>query len=373
MLDRASPIPLHHQLSGLLGRLIASGHYQPGEAIPPERQLCAMYGVSITTVRKAVLDLAAQGIVERTVGRGTFVRTPARAVARIGLVATHDQQFSEPSIMPVVAAMQEAAGVAAASLTSIQQEAPGPLAEFLRAAIGRGDVQGIVLFTHQLLSHADIAELAVSGFPYLVFNRYLDERPINCIVMNDREAAGEAVAYLYRLGHRAIAHLPGSAQTALGRDRQAGYCEAMQQHGLSPWLLDSGWQITEGEAATTALLAGGSLPTAILAASDATATGAIRVLRRAGLRVPEDISIVGFANLPGSEMVDPPLTTMGYDRRRMGELTIQAITRLIQGGPPPGKIVVPAQFIERQSCGPARRAAGAGTAQPAPPARRTPA
>lgn len=355
MLDRTSPVPLHHQLSGLLGRLIASGHYRPGEAIPPERQLCVMYGVSITTVRQAVLDLAAQGVVERTVGRGTFVRAPVRAVARIGLVATHDQTLSEPSIMPVVAAMQEAAGVAKASLTSIQQEAPGPLADFLRAAIGRGDVQGIVLFTHQSPRYADIAELAASGFPYLVFNRSLDERPFNCIVMNDREAARDAVAYLYQLGHRAIAHLPGSAKMALGRDRQAGYCEAMRQRGLTPWLLDGGWLSGEGEAATTALLAAGPLPTAILAASDATATGAIRVLRRAGLRVPEDISIVGFANLPGSDMVDPPLTTMGYDRRRMGELIIQALSGLIQGGPPPGKIVVPAQFIERQSCGPARR------------------
>lgn len=356
MLNRTSPVPLHYQLSGLLGRLIASGHYRAGDTIPPERQLCAMYDVSITTVRKAVLDLAAQGLVERAVGRGTFVRAPVRQVARIALAATYDQTLSEPSIMPVVTAMQEAAGTAGASLTSIQQDAAGPLAEFLRRAVGRGDVQGIILFTHQSLHHADIAEIAASGFPYLIFNRYLDEQPINCIVMNDTEAAEQAVNYLYHLGHRRIAHLPGYLHTTLGRDRTAGYYQAMRRHGLIPWVLDAGWSIEEGIAATTALLTARPLPTALLASSDHTATGALRALRRAGLRVPEDISVLGFANLPGSEMVDPPLTTMGYDRRRMGQLTLEAVVKLIQGAPPPGKIVVPAQFIERLSCAPPPKA-----------------
>ena len=62
--------------------------------------------------------------------------------------------------------------------------------------------------------------------------------------------------------------------------------------------------------------------------------------------------MLGFANLPGSELVDPPLTTMGYDRDQMGQLTITALLSLVQGKPAPGKIVVPAQFVARQSCAP---------------------
>jgi LacI family transcriptional regulator/LacI family xylobiose transport system transcriptional regulator len=62
--------------------------------------------------------------------------------------------------------------------------------------------------------------------------------------------------------------------------------------------------------------------------------------------------VLGFANLPGSELVDPPLTTMGYDREQMGQLTIAALFSLVRGEPAPGKIVVPAQFLVRRSCAP---------------------
>lgn len=352
MLDRHSPVPLHHQLSGLLARLITSGYYQPGEAIPPERQLCERYGVSITTVRKAVLDLAAQGLVERAVGRGTFVRRPTPRQARIGLVTTDDLVLSEPAIMPVVTAIQESAGRCGASLRYFHQETLGPLAEYLREVIRRDDVEGIVLFTHQRLHYADLAEVIASGYPYMVFNRYLDDHTINCIVMNDAAATEQAVAYLYDLGHRQIAHLPGLLHTTVGRDRTNAYCDAMHQRGLAPWVLAAGWTIEEGMAVTETLLSARKLPTAILASSDHTAIGAMHVLRRAGLRVPDDISVLGFANLPGSELVDPPLTTMGYDREQMGQLTITALLSLVQGGPAPGKIVVPAQFVVRQSCAP---------------------
>ncbi|HEU5422791.1 MAG TPA: substrate-binding domain-containing protein, partial [Nitrolancea sp.] len=165
-------------------------------------------------------------------------------------------------------------------------------------------------------------------------------------------ATEQAVAYLYNLGHRQIAHLPGLLHTTVGRDRTNAYCDAMLQRGLAPWVLAAGWTIEEGMAVTETLLSARKLPTAILASSDHTAIGAMHVLRRAGLRVPDDLSVLGFANLPGSELVDPPLTTMGYDREQMGQLMITALFSLVRGEPAPGKIVVPAQFLVRRSCAP---------------------
>lgn len=366
MLDRDSADPLHQQLSELLARRIASGQYQPGEMIPPERELCEQYGVSITTVRKAVLDLAALGLVERAVGRGTYVRKPAQRQVRIGLVTTYDLALSEAAIMPVVTAIQESAGQRNASLRHFHQAEPGPLAEHLQQIIGRDDVQGIVLFTHQRLHYADLAALIASGFPYIVFNRYLDDQAINCIVMNDAEAAAQAVAHLYDLGHRQIAHLPGLLHTTVGRDRTDAYCDAMLARGLTPWVWDAGWSIEEGIAVTTAMLSARRHPTALLASSDHTAIGALHALRRAGLRVPEDVSVIGFANLPGADLVDPPLTTMGYDRELMGQRTITALLALVEGGPTPGKIVVPAQFVVRQSCAPPGAAAPRARSATAP-------
>src|SRR5918994_713506 len=101
-LNRSSEVPLHQQLGRLLAGQIAEGRYRPGAAIPPERQLCSLYGVSITTVRQAVLDLAEKGMVERAVGRGTFVLAARPRGLRIGLLSTHDLSISQESMTPIV-------------------------------------------------------------------------------------------------------------------------------------------------------------------------------------------------------------------------------------------------------------------------------
>ena len=352
-LDRTSDVPLHQQLSRLLAGQIAGGQYRPGAAIPPERQLCSLYGVSITTVRQAVLGLAEKGMVERSVGRGTFVLAARPRGLRIGLLSTHELSITQESMSPIVAAMQEATGVAGSSLLHIHQEAPGPMAAFLARVLRRREADAVILFTHQPLDAEDVTELATSGVPYVVFNRYLAEREINCVVIDDREATERAVEYLWKLGHRRIVHVAGQQHITIGRDRTAGYRAAMRRHGLEAWVIDAGWTMEAGYAAADVLLRAPERPTAVLASGDTAAIGVIHAVRRAGLDVPGDVSVMGFADLPGSDLVDPPLTTMGYDRPAIGRETIAALLRMVERGVGVGKVVVPAVFVERASCGPA--------------------
>ena len=82
-------------------------------------------------------------------------------------------------------------------------------------------------------------------------------------------------------------------------------------------------------------------------------TAESRALQTLGLEVPRDLSVMGFGHLPGSDLVDPPLTTMGYDRPAIGRETIAALLRMVERGERVGKVVVPAVFVERASCGPA--------------------
>ena len=362
-LDRGSDVPLHQQLSRALAAQIAEGRYQPGAAIPPERQLCSLYGVSITTVRQAVLDLAEKGMVEREVGRGTFVRAVRPRGLRIGLLSTHDLLISQESMSPIVAAMQEATGVAGSSLLHIHQETPGPMAGFLGDVLRRREADALILFTHQPLHADDVAELASSGVPYVVFNRYLEETAINCVVIDDREATERAVDYLWKLGHRRIVHVAGQQHITVGRDRAAGYRAAMRRRGMEPWVIDAGWPIEAGYTAAEVLLKAPERPTAVVASADGAAIGVIHAARRAGLEVPRDLSVMGFGHLPGSDLVDPPLTTMGYDRPAIGRETIAALLRMAERGVAVGKVVVPAVFVERASCGPvSSQGAGARSA-----------
>ena len=352
-LDRGAGVPLHLQLSRLLVDQIASGQYRPGEAIPPERQLCAMFGVSITTVRQAVLDLADRGLVERAVGRGTFVRAPRPRSLRIALVSTHELSISQPSMTPIVAAMQEATGEAGASLTHVHQPAPGPMAPFLSSVLTRHEADALILFTHQPLHRQDIAPLVSAPLPYVIFNRYFDDEPaVNSVVIDDRAASARSVEYLYGLGHRRIAHVAGQMHISVGRDRTQGYRDAMDGLRLEPWVIDAGWTLDAGTAAAETILRAAERPTAVFASGDDAAIGLIHAVRRAGLSVPGDLSIMGFGNMPGSDLVDPPLTTMGYDRPTIGRQTIAALLRLATGAPPLGILVVPAVFVERASCGP---------------------
>ena len=350
-LDRSSAVPLHQQLSRALAAQIAEGQYRPGAAIPPERQLCSLYGVSITTVRQAVLDLADKGLVERAVGRGTFVLAARPRGLRIGLLSTHDLAISQESMTPIVAAMQEATGVAGSSLLHIHQDAPGPIAGFLGDVLRRREADALILFTHQPLHAEDVTELASGGVPYVVFNRYLEETPLNCVVMDDREAAERGVDYLWKLGHRRIVHVAGQQHITVGRDRAAGYRGAMRRRGLEPWVIDAGWPMDAGYAAAEVLLKAPERPTAVLASADGAAIGVIHAARRAGLEVPRDLSVMGFGHLPGSDLVDPPLTTMGYDRPAIGRETIAALLQMVERGEDVGKVVVPAVFVERASCG----------------------
>lgn len=352
-LDRNSDVPLHQQLSRLLAGQIAGGQYRPGAAIPPERQLCSLYGVSITTVRQAVLDLAEKGMVERSVGRGTFVLASRPRGLRIGLLSTHELSITQESMSPIVASMQEATGVAGSSLLHIHQEAPGPMAAFLASVLRRPEADALILFTHQPLDAEDVTELATSGVPYVVFNRYLAEREINCVVIDDREAMERAVDYLWKLGHRRIVNVAGQQHITIGRDRTAGYRAAMRRHGLEAWVIDAGWTMEAGYAAADVLLRAPERPTAVVASGDSAAIGVIHAVRRSGLEVPRDVSVMGFADLPGSDLVDPPLTTMGYDRPAIGRETIAALLRMVERGVGVGKVVVPAVFVERASCGPA--------------------
>ena len=85
-------------------------------------------------------------------------------------------------------------------------------------------------------------------------------------------------------------------------------------------------------------------PTAVVASADGAAIGVIHAARRAGLEVPRDLSVTGFADLPGSELVDPPLTTMGYDRPGIGTETIAALLRMAEGGTAPHRAAYPRRW-----------------------------
>jgi LacI family repressor for deo operon, udp, cdd, tsx, nupC, and nupG len=201
----------------------------------------------------------------------------------------------------------------------------------------------------------EVASLDRTGSPTVVVGGSVPGWSSVCI--DDIEAAGTAVRHLVELGHTKIAHLGGVPdQEHAGLDfstpvaRQEGYRLAMAKAGLT---IEPGWEVTGeysavgGLAACRQLLASGARPTAIFAGSDEMAIGASHAIREAGLRVPEDISLIGIDNHELSEYFD--LSTIAQPAPELGRLGAQTLLDALRTGTPPEPVetIVATQLIAR--------------------------
>lgn len=180
------------------------------------------------------------------------------------------------------------------------------------------------------------------------------------VVEIDNRAGGrEATRHLIGLGHRRIGHIGGTAATTATPKRFKGYTDALAEAGLElqPELVRYGtFSIATGAEEMAELLALPQPPTAVFCGSDEIAMGAIRTIKQARLRVPEDISIVGFDNIYFAAVTDPPLTTIDQPSRRLGFEAMRLLADRLAGvaGPKRG-VQVPYRLIVRASTAPPRR------------------
>jgi LacI family transcriptional regulator len=145
-----------------------------------------------------------------------------------------------------------------------------------------------------------------------------------------------ATEHLLELGHRRIALLAGRADLQSAKLREQGYREALAAAGVpfdDSLVCDGGYDADISKLAAHGLLTGPRRPTAVFAANDVTAIATIEVALTLGLRVPEDLSVVGFDNIPESALCTPPLTTVNQPIRTMGEHAVEMLIRLIREQP----------------------------------------
>lgn len=173
------------------------------------------------------------------------------------------------------------------------------------------------------------------------------------VTLDEVSAGAMATQHLIELGHRQIAHITGPIQEDCSRNRQRGYQNAMQSAGLDPdrGLTQEGdWSATSGYQAVQHWIKQGARFTAIFAQNDRMAIGAIHALRVAGIQVPQEVSVIGFDDMPLASYFDPPLTTIRQDTLSMGG---KAARLLIQSIEAPGKmhrsVRLPAELVIRQS------------------------
>jgi LacI family transcriptional regulator len=176
---------------------------------------------------------------------------------------------------------------------------------------------------------------------------------------NNRVGALVAMEYLISLGHRRIGFIGGRPELQSAVQRLQGYKDGLRQTGipLDPELIQAGDYSTEtGMICAQKLLNLSDPPTAIFAANDQSAIGVIKAAQEAGLRVPDDLSLVGFDNIPEAVYINPGLTTVDQSIDKMGYVATEMLVSLIQGESLDSNLYkMPTHLIIRNSCRPIAR------------------
>jgi len=318
-------------------------------------------GVSQTTVSFVLNNVEGAGISERTRQRvmaaveeldyvpSTVARSLVTgATCTIGLVVTTSADLFFAEIISAV----EQAGLrhGYSLLLANSGGVPRRELEAIRTLRERR-VDGIVVAS----GHAGKEDLLAQNdgrTPIVVVSSVYEEHVGYSVTVENRVAGREATKHLLELGHRRIAYIAGRAGEWDNKERQRGYEEMLRSHGLDvdPALIVPGTGYPEGgKEAMDQLLALPALPTALFCYNDLTAFGAMQAARNAGLRIPQDLSVVGVDDLSLTRFAEPPLTTISLPIRQMGEMAVQMVLELIAGAESVDSRVLPVRLVVRRS------------------------
>lgn len=165
--------------------------------------------------------------------------------------------------------------------------------------------------------------------PLVFFDRWLTSTVFTRVVFDDANGVRQAIDRLVSAGYSRIAHFAGYSSTSIGKARLEGYASALINNGLTlskDWIIEGGYETTDGYRSFMKLAGQGKLPEIVLAANDRIALGAYTAIRELGLTVPEDIGIVGFGFNETAGLFNPPLAVITQDPRKLGQV---AAARLI--------------------------------------------
>lgn len=202
-----------------------------------------------------------------------------------------------------------------------------------------------------------VPEIAIDGrLPVVNACEYVKDGNISSVYIDNVAAAGSAVDYLVALGHRDIAFIAGPSSSPICVDREQGYRLALQRAGIPADLTLTtvgDFSIEAGERAIERLLSQGQAFSAVFCSNDEMAIGALRALLSHGLRVPEDISVVGFDDIRFARYTSPPLTTVAQPKNAMGREAMTMMIELLNDpAVPPRKRVLSADLVVRGSTAP---------------------
>ena len=219
----------------------------------------------------------------------------------------------------------------------------------------------LIAISSETTSYDHLSAAIRQGVPLVQFDRVVEELDTSKVVVDDYSAAYGAVTHLAEAGYRRIGHMAGQVGIVLNRDRFEGYRAALRDNGLEleeKFHFHGGYREEDGRRGAERYLALDELPEAILAINDPVAVGLFSRFKEAGVRIPDQVALVGFSDTPAAALIEPPLTTVFQPALEMGRTAVSLLLKQFaeEDDFRPETVTLPTELLVRGSSGPRRRA-----------------
>jgi LacI family transcriptional regulator len=214
----------------------------------------------------------------------------------------------------------------------------------------RGRVDGMIVMSPDV-GGAELKGVLPPDVPVVLLNCDVSGTDFPAVNLDNLGGAWAVVRHLVALGHRRIGLITGGAGNFDSRERRRGFHEAVAGAGVSGVEAVGDFTEASGYRAALDLMTRPGAPTAIFCANDAMAVGAISALRASGRRVPEEVAVVGFDDIPIGRYLSPSLSSVRVDFSRLGSRAVELLCHAIAGDAPPAQELLPTELLIRRSCG----------------------
>jgi DNA-binding LacI/PurR family transcriptional regulator len=358
-------ISLAHQLKQQITWLIASGELKSGDELPSLRQVARHLSVNLLTVRNAYKLLENEGIVKIRQGRETQVLSidPRRMLQLTTSVKTNTvgvivASLANPFYHSFLHGLSEEADNDQTLLFVCSSQNEPTEAQRYLIQLAAKQVDGIIiasqniedfLYDDRLPSHGQLKTL-----PLVAVDSPNFSGPV--VLLDLKDAGYQATKHLITHGHQRIGLITYIVDFPNVSPVIEGYYQALQEAGIhmDPSLVTRvrAFDIAAGAEGAHWLASLARPPTAIFAITDLMAAGAMQTLKSIGYRIPEDIALVGFNDIPLAVLLDPPLTTVSAPSYEMGKAAMRMLKNQIAGKHlSHQRIILPVSLVVRQSCG----------------------
>lgn len=337
---------------GILGE-IEAGRFSVGDKIWSESEMIRRFNVSASTVQKAVNKLVHQGVLYREQGRGTFLARDlsAQRTKRLALVLPPHTQVSHNEFLgPIIDGIHAGSSSGECRIILASDD------ESMERISTQDNLDGVMIAVMSEQESSRLVHEFFTSIPVVFVSSHPQSEDFPYVIVANEVGAYQATTHLLRLGHTRIAFVSGGADKSYKNERREGYARAMVETGVDvdPEVIihAESWAEAGGEDAANRIAAMRPMPTAVFAVSDGMALGLLRRFEQLRIRVPVDIAVVGFNNLPMCQYVRPSLTTVDANLFDMGRQATVLLERLANGEEvADSHIHVPARLIVRDSCG----------------------